>query len=654
MAAQSSPTIIATTIADLRGHAPFDDMDDGSLTRFVTNLTLRYFAQGSVIISPQDGVVTRLLIVQRGQVRGDIDTASSDERPLVMSEGEMFPVGAMISRHPTVLTFSAATDVFCYELHEAGFGAAMDGSREFRNFATTRLAHLLESSRQDIQSTFGRRLAGAQTMASPLRAISRHELATVAPTTSIRSVLALMQERKIGSVIIVDTESGRPEGIFTEHDVLTRVALPQVDQAGAISTVMTANPFSLPANATVFEAAKMMAERGFRHVLVTDEGRLSGIVSEHDLFQLQRLSLGGIAKSIDRCVDGDALAAAAAEVRHMSVALLGQGVAAEQLTQFVTTMNDAIVGRALALAAQFVAPPDVAWCWIGLGSEGRMEQTLVTDQDNAIIFADDPARDGPATEATRAALLQFAARANALLDQAGFPLCRGDIMAKNPKWCLSATEWRAVFVHWLSGASPQALLNAAIFFDFRALHGDTELAAALREWLTEVLAAPAGAHKSFLRNMAANALDVRPPLGLLRDFVDVDAAHPGTIDLKKFGARPFIDAARILALIHGVRATNTADRLRSAMRHMHVAIEEVNAYVDAFHFIQLLRLRNAEAMAHQAGQHAGAAHLTTGEADANPNRVVIESLNELDRRILKEALRQARKLQSRLELDFQL
>ncbi len=654
MAAQPSPTIIAATIADLCGYAPFDHMEAAALAQLAAGLTLRYFAEGSILVAPDDGIVNRLLIVQRGHVAAQSPTASPSEQPWMLVAGEIFPLDAMISRHATVLTFRAATDVFCYELKHQAFEQVMDASRVFRNFATAQLAHFLDLSRQDVQTTFSRRVAGAQSLASALRAIIRRDPVIAAPSASIRSVLNLMQAHKIGSVVIVDPDSDGAAGIFTERDVLDRVALPEADQSAPISTVMTKTPHSLPSSATVFDAAKMMAERRFRHVVVTDEGEVVGVVSERDLFQVQRLSLGGIAKSIDRCADGDALAAAAAEVRHMSVALLGQGVAAEQLTQFVTTMNDAIVRRALALAAQLAVPPDVAWCWIGLGSEGRMEQTLVTDQDNAIIFADDPARDGPATEATRAALLQFAARANALLDQAGFPLCRGDIMAKNPKWCLSATEWRAVFVHWLSGASPQALLNAAIFFDFRALHGDAELAAALREWLTEVLAVPAGAHKSFLRNMAANALDVRPPLGILRDFVDVDKTHPGTIDLKKFGARPFIDAARILALIHGVRATNTADRLHSAMRQMRVANEEVNAYVDAFHFIQLLRLRNAEAMAHQAGQHAGAAYVTTGKAEANPNRVVIESLNKLDRRILKEALRQARKLQSRLELDFQL
>ena len=188
----------------------------------------------------------------------------------------------------------------------------------------------------------------------------------------------------------------------------------------------------------------------------------------------------------------------------------------------------------------------------------------------------------------------------------------------------------------MRAASPQALLNAAIFFDFRALHGEAALATELRSWLHGAVSA----QKLFLRHMTGNALQVRPPLGVLRDFVDVDDAHPGTMDLKKYAARPFIDAARILALANGVMATNTAERLRGAMRQLQVADEEVGAYVDAFHFVQLLRLRNADSPS------------ASTRDQSNGNRVVLETLNELDRRILKESLRQARKLQARLEMDF--
>ncbi len=616
------------------------------LNKLASRLVLRYFAKGSTILSPDDGEVRRLVIIQRGSVTGDSRSgdAAANERALSLAEGEMFPIGAIMSRRATVLTFTAATDVFCYEMALPVFEEVMDLSRPFRNFATRRLAHLLDQSRRNTQTHYSANLAAAQTLASPLKDIVRRAPVTVPPQTSVREVLALMKRERIGSVVVVDGETGgdagQPAGIFTERDVLDRVAVPQVDQSMPISALMTANPFSLPSHAPVFDAAKAMVERRFRHVLVTEEGRFIGVVSERDLFAMQRLSLGEIAKAIERAGDVAALAGASADVRRMAAALVGQGVAAEQLTQFVTTMNDAIVGRALALAAQTRAPPDVAWCWMGLGSEGRMEQTLATDQDNAIIFSP-PAgmADDANIDQIKAGLLAFAAATNQILDAVGFPLCRGDIMAKNPKWCLTQAQWRDTFGEWMRAVNPAALLNAAIFFDFRALHGDVSLAGNLKTWLAGTVAK----QSMFMRHMAANALQVRPPIGMLRDFVDADAEHPGTIDLKIYAARPFIDAARVFALANQVIATNTADRLRMASAKMRMSEDEVNAYVDAFHFVQLLRLRNQEVV-----------DVAPPDAKPGPNRIRPDDLNELDRRILKEALRQARKLQSRLEMDFQL
>ncbi|MCY7386774.1 MAG: DUF294 nucleotidyltransferase-like domain-containing protein, partial [Burkholderiales bacterium] len=467
---------------------------------------------------------------------------------------------------------------------------------------------------------------------------------TVTPDTPIRDVLKQMKTLRIGSVVVVATDApGQPVGIFTERDVLDRIALDAIPQDAPIAQAMTPKPFTLPGHATLFDAAQAMARFRFRHVLVMEEERLIGVVSERDLFTLQRLSPGEIAKSIEQAESVEALAHASREVRRLAGVLLAQGVAAEQLTQFVTTLNDALAGRALALAAHENVPPPTPWCWIGLGSEGRMEQTLATDQDNALIF--EPL-DGESLSDTRTAFLRFADSANLILDRCGFPLCKGDILARNPKWCMSTSEWRKTFADWIATPHPEALLNAAIFFDFRPLAGDTTLAESLRHWLSQRVPS----HATFFMLMAQNALQVRPPLGLLRDFVPDDRELEGTIDLKKYAARPFVDAARIFALKHGVSASNTADRIRLSAPRMHMHTDEAAAIIDAFHFIQLLRLSNQE---ETISRDSGIPTTTTRDGkSAFPNRINPDQLNELDRRILKEALRQARKLQSRLEMDF--
>jgi CBS domain-containing protein len=272
------------------------------------------------------------------------------------------------------------------------------------------------------------------------------------------------------------------------------------------------------------------------------------------------------------------------------------------------------------------------WCWLALGSEGRLEQTLATDQDNALIFA----AEGDAT-AARSALLEFANEVNLGLQACGFPLCQGDIMARNPRWCLSLHEWRRVFGEWIRNPHPEALLHAAIFFDFRPIAGDAGLSGALRE---EVLA-KTRANPAFGRAMIGNALLVAPPLGLLRGFsADDSAKFPGTIDLKGHGARLFVDAARVLALTHALPATGTAARLRAAGAAGVLPQTEVAAAVEAFHYIQALRLRRQ--------------HLEGEVPQGAENRVDPALLNSVDRRILKAAFRQAALLQDRLRMDFGL
>jgi CBS domain-containing protein len=198
-----------------------------------------------------------------------------------------------------------------------------------------------------------------------------------------------------------------------------------------------------------------MARGGMRHVVVTRGGRLAGVVSERDLFALTRASLTRTSGRIRAARDTAALAAAAADVRGLARQWLAHGVGAEQLTAMASALNDALSRRLIELAAERHAPP-AAWCWLALGSEGRGEQTFVTDQDNALIV-----------ESRGEAFLAFADEVNRGLEVCGFPLCKGGIMARNPRWCLDAREWRALFDGWIRNPQPEALLNAAIFFDLR-------------------------------------------------------------------------------------------------------------------------------------------------------------------------------------------
>ena len=599
---------------------------------------LGYYAKGEVIVSPDQGVVDCLFVIKQGVVHGEQNVAKASDADtwLELTEGECFPLGALLANRSVASTYRAGTDTFCYELPAAAFSELIGMSAAFRDFCTRRIANLLEHSKQVIQAQYSQSSVEQQSLASPLSAIIRRAPVTCTPESTVRQVLNIMKEQRIGSMVAADGE-GRPLGIVTLHDVLDRIAIPQIDLDQPVINVMSTQLSSLPPQALAHEAALLMARQGFRHVLIVESEKLVGLVSEKDLFALQRVGLRQIGSSIRHAETVEALRQGASDIRHMARNMMAQGVAPEQLTQFISTFNDLIAERIVELEckASGIAgtPLRDGLCWMALGSEGRFEQTLNTDQDNAIIFRV-PA--GMTADQVREKLLPIARRINVTLDQCGFPLCKGEIMASNPKWCMSLEEWKRAFSAWISGGSPESLLHASIFFDFRPLCGEHQLAQDLRGWLSRV----ASENSRFLHMMAENALRNRPPLGVVRDFV---VGKENKIDLKLNGITPFVDAARIFSLAAGVTDTNTIQRLRQSAEKMRMDSSEIDAWIDALLFIQVLRMRR-----HDEASAQGV------DDQALDNLIDPEKLNELDRRILKEAFRQARKLQARLAMEYHL
>jgi CBS domain-containing protein len=630
--------IDASQLSFFAAHVPFNRMEPAHLLWMLERMRLGYYTEGDVIISPEQVAVGRFLVIKQGMVHGEQNVADASDADtwLELAEGECFPLGALLANRPVASVYRAGSDTFCYELSAADFRQLIDLSAAFRDFCTRRIANLLEHSKQILQAQYSHSSAEQQSLASPLSALIRRKPVTCSPETTVRQVLSIMHEYHVGSMIAVD-ENGKPTGILTLPDVLERIALPQIDLDQPVINVMSTHLSGLPPQALAHEAALMMAKHGFRHVLVVEEGRLVGLVSEKDLFALQRVGLRQIGMSIRHAETVEALQQGAADIRRMAHNMMAQGVAPEQLTQFISTFNDLLTARVVELECKASdmqgASCHEQMCWMSLGSEGRFEQTLNTDQDNAIIFA---VPTGMTADQVREKLLPLAKRINDTLALCGFPLCKGEIMASNPKWCLSLEEWKQTFSGWISGSSPEALLNASIFFDFRTLYGSTQLAENLRLWLARA----ASDNSRFLHLMAENALRNRPPLGVVRDFV---VGKENTLDLKVNGITPFVDAARILSLASGVTHTNTIQRLRLCAAKMKLHASEVEAWIDALLFIQVLRLRH-----HDEAIEQGLSD------DALDNRIDPEKLNELDRRILKEAFRQARKLQVRLALEYHL
>jgi CBS domain-containing protein len=632
---QPVESLLSASIAFLRRYPPFDEMDDGAMRFLAGHLSLAYYPIGSTILSPGGDSPQHLYIVQRGlvQLRPAEGYHVSSEDVITLGPGECFSVYALMEKRAVGSPYIAAADTFCYQLPTAIFTELLHRSPRFLEFSTHYLRSLLQESRRLIRMHSASAATEQQAMNRALRDLVKRAPVSCLPETTLGTALQLMHGARVGSIVVINPEN-KPVGIFTRYDVLDRVTLAGRLLTDPISAVMSQPPISLPCQASAYDAALLIASRGIRHIPVTENGILIGVVTERDLFAVQRVSMRGINRVIAQANDADALEQAGRDIQVLARTLVAQGMAAEQLAQLITALNDSLSQRVIAFAQKQHDLNGIRWCWLAFGSEGRQEQTVSTDQDNGLIFT---TSDDADIEQARMRLLGFAQQVNDLLDRCGFPRCRGNIMAGNPKWCLSAQEWRFQFQNWVKNTDPEALLNSVIFFDFRALANDEALAADLHDFLMLLVKG----HPRFLRQLAQYALEAKPPLGLISDFITEESSDGmAFIDLKKSAARLFVDSARVLALAAGAAQTNTVQRIRSAGAILKMTEDDVNSAADGFLFIQQLRLRSQ--LTSDTGNRAFA------------NRIFPNKLNEVDRRILKESLRQARRLQSRLALDFQL
>ena len=622
--ASPSGSLFANFRRELSLHPPFTQMAPADIDCFLSRARQQYFAPDEILLEPASGVVRQLFYVRQGAVTGTRGLAEQMGGAFEYEAGDLFPVSAALAGRAVTATYRASGDTFVLALPVEDMQALAQRSLAFAEFLNLRTTKFLELSRKALQAAYASHSMTAQSLEKPLHELLDKAPVTCAPDTPLRDALQVMHQKRIGSILVTDA-SGQPVGILTRYDILGRITLAQVPLETPISRVMVYPVLSLTADHTAQDAALLMSQHGMRHVPVTRDGVAVGMVSERDLFAMQKQSLKNVSTAIRAAPDVAALSLAAQDIRRLARSLLGQGVQARQLTALISHLNDVLTERLLQIKALEHGVDLTRLCWLSLGSEGRDEQTIATDQDNALILPDDTPAE--ARESIRA----FAHAVNLALDACGYPLCRGGIMAGEAACCLTLAQWRERFGQWISQGSPQDLLNASIYFDFRALAGDASLARALREDVVQA----AQQTPRFLKQMALNALTRSVPLNW-RGAVDTDAQ--GTVDLKLQGTAIFVDAARIYSLAHGIDQTNTRKRLEATGPLLKLADTEYGAWVGGFEFLQMLRLRIQ----------------LDGEAlPEAPNRVVVARLNDIDRRILRESFRVARQMQQRLQLDYQ-
>ena len=622
----SSYSLVQNLRQQVMQSLPFSKMAQQDVDFFLTASSEAYFAPKEVILSPADGAPQYLYLIRQGRVSGRRDIPGIEESAFLLDAGSLFSIGSAFANRPVSTTYSAVDDCFCLLLPVDAMRHLASQSKPFSEFLNNRIWGLLQESRIALRNSFASQALAEQSLESRLGDLALKKPLTTSPETSLREALTLIHEKKVGSILVVKDQN-TILGILTRYDVLARVTLSNLDLDTPISAVMSTGVKTLTADDTAEMAGLLMSRFNIRHLPILEQGELVGIISERDLFSLQRLSLSNISTAIRGTSELAHLKKCADDIRKFARNLLGQGVQARQLTTLISHLNDVLTHRLIEIYAAKHQLNMTQFAWIALGSEGRSEQTIATDQDNALIFSDTE------PESQRVIYLRFAEEVNRALDECGYPLCKGNIMASNPELCLSQKEWLTRFARWIEQGNPKDLLNASIFFDLRALAGNADLLIPLKDYVR----INAAAIPRFIKLLAENSLNSRVPLNWFGAIEATEIDGQKTIDLKLQGTAIIVDVARIYSLAHGIEVVNTRERLAAVGRALNVPESESAAWITAFEFLQTLRL---------------AVQIGEDRIKGNPNAIDFEKLNTVDRSILKESLLKVRSLQQHLQLDY--
>jgi CBS domain-containing protein len=513
----------------------------------------------------------------------------------LLEEGEIFGYTSLLKKEAT-LDVVVEEDLVAYRLAEPAFELLLSDARFAGHFAV-RVAERLRASVGG-----GGIPASGPDLGVEVRQIAPRAPVWIAAGATVGEAARTMRRERISS-LLVRTD---PPGIITDRDLRGRVVAEGLGPSTPVHEVCSRPLRTVDAATPVHAAWATLLDAAVHHLPITCDGEIVGMVTSTDF--LRHTAPGPIAvlRSVERLASRESLPGYAGKVAEMSASLLASGLDALVIAGFVARLNDALVHRLLAWAEEDLGPPPAPYAWIVFGSEGRMEQTLLTDQDNAIVHAD----DGGAAREWFAAL---AARVNGDLVAAGFPECPGGYMARN--WTGPLSEWAERFRGWLEVPNPEALLVASIFFDFRRVGGTLDL---------EPLEAMLGTarHKTtFLRLFAGASMEYHPPPRFLLRL----RGESSVVDLKSHGVSPIVFLARCFGLEAGTRARSTPERLDAAVRAGLVSEEERATVLEAFRFLLGLRLQR------QLEARARGAPLTT--------KVALSELSAVERARLKDAFR---------------
>ncbi|WP_321341774.1 DUF294 nucleotidyltransferase-like domain-containing protein [uncultured Cohaesibacter sp.] len=591
---------------------PFDLIEMSRLAALAQNTLRIEVAKGEVILSVGQKV-DGLYLIQSGEV--DLITPE-DTLLLHLTVGNSFGERAMLSDGHAPNRAVANQDCTLFLIPKADFLALTTDLPSFHAYFDSSLIKRTTAAGQSDSTT--------DLISITIGELMTPDPITIGPDMPVTEAAKLMQARNISCLLI--TEEERLIGILTTGDMAHRVVAAGHSLDTPVRAIMTPDPFTLGPDALGFDALLSMMERTHTHLPVVAEGKLIGILTNTNLVQRQAVSAPFLIRDLQRQDDFESLAAIVAKVPQMLAQLVGSGVDAHNIGRIVTNVTDSLTRRLVQLAEKKFGPAPVPYLWLACGSQGRQEQTGVSDQDNCLIL------DESFIESDHGAYFtQFAQFVSDGLDAAGFYYCPGEMMATNPRWRQPVSVWRSYFDKWIDRPDPMAQMLASVMFDLRPIVGDERLFAGLYQETLE----KAKKNSIFRAHMISNSLSHTPPLSFFRGFALIKKGeHKDTVDLKLNGVVPIVDLARAYALQGAITAANTRERLIQARDQGTISHSGAQDLIDAYDLIATMRL------AHQARQ--------IREGKKPDNFLAPASLSELERNHLKDAFIMIKTQQSAL------
>ncbi len=599
------------------GCYPFSALPVGVRDDVVGRTRVRSLSRGEVVLDLGE-CSDRLFVIHAGAVEL---RASDGGLEGVLSEGDAFGVRALIGEGVAPYRATAAVDSVLLEISGEDFFELRRCHPSFERFFSPDGTHRMRAMTAAAPASADQQL---RLLNERTRELMSANPVSLGPTETIRAAARIMRERDISCLPVL--RGGDLIGIVTVTDLRDRVVAEGIDVDAPLEAIMTVGPISIDVDSTAFDALLTMTQRNVSHLLVTESGRLVGVITNTNLVRRQTASAVYMVGDIFRRSDYEGLAEVVRQVPQLLVQLVEAGASAHNVGHIVTSVCDAVTRRLLQLAAARLGDAPVPYLWLACGSQGRQEQTGVSDQDNCLIL--DDAFDEAAHGAYFEALARFVSDG---LNACGYVYCPGDMMATNAKWRRPLATWRGYFRSWVERPEPMAQMLASVMFDLRPIHGDE----ALHRTLQAESLARAGSNSIFAAHMTSNALTHRPPLGMFGNFsLPRTGEHRNRIDMKHGGVVPIVDIARLHALGAGITAVNTAERLCAAKSSRVLSESGARDLLDAYGFIAITRLR------HQAAQ--------ARRGERPDNFLAPDTISTLERAHLKDAFSVVKTIQAAL------